>query len=276
MIPVTAGLVDVDGTRLHVESCGDGPLVLCVHGLGGGAYFFRALGQRLGTRYRTVAIDLPGSGQSPPMPVFSFETTGALVATLARREGSGGVCLVGHSMGVIVCLEAMRRAPGLAGTFVGVGGLPEPLPESRARLQARADHVRADGLRGVGEQAVAASFSARTRAERPELTALFARLFETQDAGAYADTAEALARWSAPPLPDLDGVSCLLMTGADDLYAPPGAVRRCGSSLPAGTAVHVLPDCAHFPFFEQPGAFSATIERFLEGTAFGRSVRDWS
>jgi pimeloyl-ACP methyl ester carboxylesterase len=167
-------------------------------------------------------------------------------------------------MGVIVCLEAMRRAADLAGAFIGVGGLPEPLPESRARLRARADHVRAHGLRGVGEQAVAANFSARTREERPELTALFARLFETQDARAYADTAEALAGWSAPPLPDLDGVSCLLMTGADDLYAPPGAVRGFARQLPPGTAVEIVPACAHFPFLEQAAAFAARVERHLE------------
>jgi pimeloyl-ACP methyl ester carboxylesterase len=265
MTAVSAGLVEVDGTTLHVERCGEGPLVLCVHGLGGGGYFFRALGQRLAARCCTLAIDLPGSGQSPPILSFSFEAAAALVVALVRRESPRALCLVGHSMGVIVCLEAMRRSPGLTASFVGVGGLPEPLPEPRTRLETRVDHVRTQGLRGVGEQAVAANFSARTRNDRPELTALFARLFETQDARAYADTAQALARWIAPPLPDLTGVSCFLVSGAEDRYAPPDAIAAFAHALPAGTAAEILPDCAHFPFLEQPAAFNALVERFLDG-----------
>jgi pimeloyl-ACP methyl ester carboxylesterase len=263
---MTAGVgerVEVDGTILHVERCGDGPLVLCVHGLGGGAYFFRSLGQRLAPRCRVLAIDLPGAGHSPPLPAFSFEAVARSIVALARGEGARPVCLLGHSLGVIVALEAIRQAPGLATAFVAVGGLPEPLPDARARLLARADYVRAHGLRGVGEQAVAANFAAQTRNDRPELTALFARLFETQDAGAYADMGEALAQWSAPPLPDLTGVSCFLVTGVEDGYAPPDAVAAFARALPAGTAAEILPDCAHFPFLDQPAAFNAVIERFL-------------
>jgi pimeloyl-ACP methyl ester carboxylesterase len=270
-----ADLTEVDGTVLHVERWGEGPSVLCVHGLGGGGYFFRALGNRLAPRCRTVAIDLPGSGQSPPVSAFSIESSAALLVAVARRERARPLCLVGHSLGVIVALEAMRQAPGLAAAFVAVGGLPEPLPEARARLRARVDRVRAHGLRGLGEQAVASNFSARTQQERPELTALFARLFETQDARSYADTAEALVCWSAPPLPELGGVSCMVMTGAEDRYAPPDAVRGFARQLPAGTAIEILAGSAHFPFLEQPATFVARVERHLhELPAFRLEARE--
>ncbi len=258
-----ADLIEVEGTILHVERWGDGPLLLCVHGLGGGGYFFRGLGNRLARRCRTLAIDLPGSGQSPPVAAFSIESSAALLVALARRERATRVCLLGHSLGTIVALEAIRQVPGLAAAFIAVGGVPEPLPDARARLRARIDHVRAHGLRGLGDQAVAANFSGRTQQERPEIAALFARLFETQDARSYADTAEALVRWSAPPLPDLTGVSCMVVTGAEDRYAPPDAVRTFARQLPPGTAVEIVPGCAHFPFLEQPARFTESIERLL-------------
>jgi pimeloyl-ACP methyl ester carboxylesterase len=261
---MTGDVVDLAGTRVHVECWGKGPLLLCVHGLGGGGYFFAGLGQRLASRYRTLAIDLPGSGQSPPVPAFSFESMAAVAAALAAREGDGDVCLIGHSMGAIVALEAMRQSPHLATAFIAVGGLPEPLPDSRARIAARAAHVREHGLRGIGEQAVAANFSGRTRQERPEITALFARLFETQDPQAYAEAADALAGWNARPLPDLSRVACMTVTGSEDRYAPPDAVERFARSLPDGTALETLPGCGHLPFLEDPDAFTGSVRRFLE------------
>ena len=44
---------------MNVEDTGTGPAVLALHGLGGGAYFFRGLAERLQPGYRVVSVDLP-------------------------------------------------------------------------------------------------------------------------------------------------------------------------------------------------------------------------
>lgn len=255
---VTAG-----PARLYVQEWGTGPTLLCVHGLGGGGHFFSALGPALAGCCRTVAVDLPGSGLSPPLPEFSFDAVASVLVSVSRQEDWQHLCVLGHSMGTILALEAAREAPGLVRGLVLVGGLPEPLPAARTRLAGRVERVRRDGMAGLGAQAVSANFSERTQTERPELTGLFARAFEMQSAEVYIDTAEALCAWSARPLPPLADVPCLVISGAEDTYAPPDAVRAFAASLPAGTAVEVLPDCGHLPFLEQPVAFAAIVHEFL-------------
>ena len=254
---------EVDGTRLHVQEWGAGPTLLCVHGLGGGGHFFSGIGPALAGDCHTVAVDLPGSGLSPAMPPFSFDAAASILIDLARQESWQPLSVLGHSMGAIIGLEIVRQAPEMVGSLVLVGGLPEPQPAARTRIADRISEIRRAGLIGIGEQAVAANFSRRTRAERPELTGLFARLFEGQSAEGYIAAAEALCAWCAPPLPPLDTVRCLVVTGDEDLYAPPDAVRAFARTLPAGSRVDVMPDCGHLPFLEQPLAFAEIVRRFL-------------
>ena len=49
--------------RMVVEDEGDGPVVVCVHGLGGTSNSFSPLMPAL-ARHRVIRVDLPGSGRS--------------------------------------------------------------------------------------------------------------------------------------------------------------------------------------------------------------------
>jgi 3-oxoadipate enol-lactonase len=264
---------------MYVETWGDSeaPTLLCLHGLGGGTHFFGALGVSLARsgKHRVVAIDQPGSGLSPlGGATFSFDAVADLIVTLARseRERSASVqplYLLGHSMGTILALEVIRRAPDLAAALIIVGGLPEPLPGARTRIRDRVEAIRRrdlagfSRLAGIGAEVVAANFSGRSQAERPELTALFAKLFDRQDPVAYTATAEALAAWTARELPPLDRVPCLVITGEEDRYAPPDAIQSFARALPSGTRVEIMRDCGHLPFLEQPAAFASLVSSFL-------------
>lgn len=266
------GFVDVGTAQLYLEAWGaaEAPVLLCLHGLGGGTHFFGALGVHLSGQCRTVAVDLPGSGLSPrlgagPLSAFSFDAMADLLVSLARAEHvrAPAVCLLGHSMGAILALEMIRRAPKLALALIVVGGLPEALPQARRRLHDRIAAIRERGIATVSPDVVAANFSTRSQAERPELTACFAKLFAGQDADAYTDTAGALAAWTARELPPLGRVPCLAMTGEEDRYAPPDAIRAFARTLPPGTQVEIIRDCGHLPFLEQPAAFATIVSAFL-------------
>lgn len=267
--------IDAGGTRVYLDEWGaaDAPLLLCLHGLGGGTHFFAALGASLAAagQCRTIAIDQPGSGLSPLAGEFSFDAVADLVVTLTNTEHTAGqpFYLLGHSMGAILALEVVRRAPDLAAALIVVGGLPEPLPGARTRIRGRVESIRqrgAAGLAGMGPDVVAANFSRRTQADRPELTALFAKLFARQDPAAYASTADALAAWTARELPPLDDMPCLVITGEEDRYAPPGAIHDFARALPPPprTRVEIMPDCGHLPFLERPDAFAAIVSSFLK------------
>jgi 3-oxoadipate enol-lactonase len=261
-MPGVTTIEEAAGARVHVRRGGAGPTLLCLHGLGGGVHFFETLGRSLSDRYATLALDLPGSGLSSQPASLTFEHLADVVAAIGSRHSP--LALVGHSMGTIIGLEALRRDPALARGFVAVGGIPEPQASSRDRIAARADRIAATGLEGLGEEVAAANLSERTIRQAPGLAALFGRTFEQQSPEGYVATARALASWTAPPLPPLGGVSCLLVAGEDDRYAPPDAMRAFQATLPPGTALELIPGCAHLPFLERPAEFSALIRTFLD------------
>jgi 3-oxoadipate enol-lactonase len=118
-------------------------------------------------------------------------------------------------------------------------------------------------MTGLGESVAAANVSSQTRATRPGVLALVSRVFEEQPQDGYVLTARALMTWRARPLPPLDGIACLAITGEEDRYAPPEDVRALAASLPGAAAVAVLPGCGHLPFLEDPQAFSQVVDQFL-------------
>ncbi len=254
------GFIEVAGRRVFVEEWGSGPPLLCLHGLGGGTHFFSELGPLLSARHRTIAFDFPGAGQSPSTLPISFEAFAEIVVALAASLNVSDPTLLGHSMGTIIGLEAIRVSPRLTSRFIAVGGVPEPPDSARARISARIATIRSNGISGLGKDAVAGNVSARTNATRPDITARLAEHFDRQSGDGYVAIAEALAGWTARPLPPLDGVKCLAITGEEDRYAPPEAVRKFAEQLPQGTRVEVMRDCAHLPFLEQPAEFAEIVE----------------
>ncbi len=255
------------GSRLYVEEAGTGPPLLALPGLGGGAWFFSGFARRLQSAFRVVSIDLPGTGRSRSAddlreldPARWVSDLGELVA---RRVGEP-VVLIGHSMGTILALHANDVWPEHVRGIVFVGGLPEVRPFIRDRLTGRAEAVAREGLAGWGPRASAGNFARRTLDEQPELVALFERLFELQDPATYVRLCEILLSLSArASLPGVQ-VPCLAISGAEDQYAPPDLVGEFMRSLTCPWGEVVLPACAHLPFLEDPQAFAAAVESFLE------------
>jgi pimeloyl-ACP methyl ester carboxylesterase len=264
MTAPSRGFIEVAGRRVFIEEWGSGPALLCLHGLGGGTHFFSEVGPLLSARHRTIAFDFPGAGQSPSTLPISFEVFAEIVVALAASLNVSDPTLLGHSMGTIIGLEAIRVSPRLTSRFIAVGGVPEPPESARARISARIAAIRSNGIGGLGKDAVAGNVSARTNTERPDVTAWLAEHFDRQSGDGYVAIAEALAGWKALPLPPLDGVKCLAITGEEDRYAPPDAVRKFAGQLPPGTRLEVMRDCGHLPFLEQPAAFADLVEQFVD------------
>lgn len=251
--------------RIAVERWGNaGPALLCLHGLGGSTAFFEALGPALSHRARVVAFDFPGSGRSATPRDISFDALASAAVDVAR-EIDPPLYLLGHSMGTIVALEAVRLAPALASGVLAVGGLRQARADASERIAARIALIEERGMAGLGGSVAAANVSARTRAERPGVVARVSSIFEAQPQGGYLATARALVAWKARPLPALDAVRCLAITGAEDRYAPPEDVRMFAADLPGSPDAVIVPGCGHLPFLEDPHAFGQIVDRFLAG-----------
>jgi 3-oxoadipate enol-lactonase len=263
------------GDRLYLDEygvsdpgSGGGPALVCLHGLGGGGYFFAGLGQaqrqsRAARGRHVLCPDLPGSGFSPrgDRPV-TFDRLADAVVQLIERKSTGPVALLGHSMGTIIALRIYARIPDRIGSLLFVGGLPAPLPEARDRLRDRAALARAARMPAVAPTIVPVVFAGRSLDAIPDKVAMFQRLLAHSDPEGYAQTALALADATAVDVAPRVRVPCLCVTGTEDRYAPPGAARAFADSIP-GATYRELPGCGHMPFFEEPEAFSGCLEGFL-------------
>jgi pimeloyl-ACP methyl ester carboxylesterase len=85
---------------------GQGPPVLLVHGSAASRRFWRALVERLAPRYRVIAPDLPGYGESA-WHAGARATDLDVVSAFARAVGEP-LHLVGHSYGGALALRAAR------------------------------------------------------------------------------------------------------------------------------------------------------------------------
>jgi pimeloyl-ACP methyl ester carboxylesterase len=110
-------------------------LVLCVHGMSGAATNWTDFMAELAADYDCKALDLPGSGYSPPPASaagYSIKALAATVIRLIETLGRGPVHLVGNSMGGAVSIRAAAMRPDLVRTLTLVSPV---LPDRRFRRE---------------------------------------------------------------------------------------------------------------------------------------------
>ncbi len=98
-------IYNVDGQPIHVHEEGPptGKLALLVHGWSSSWYAVSPLLPMLSQRFKCLAVDLPGYGESPPMSKrVVIQDYVELLATLIRELSPQPIVLIGHSMGGMI------------------------------------------------------------------------------------------------------------------------------------------------------------------------------
>jgi pimeloyl-ACP methyl ester carboxylesterase len=132
--------IETNGTRIHVQQRGSGKLALVfLHYYGGSSRTWNAVASELSNRYRIVAIDHRGWGESDaPADGYSVADLAADAEGIIKALGLQRYVLVGHSMGGKVAqLMASRRPTGLKGLVLVAPSPPTPMllsDEQRATL----------------------------------------------------------------------------------------------------------------------------------------------
>ena len=96
---------------LEYSDTGAGPAVILIHSSASGLRQWRALVERLRGRYRVIAVNLFGYGNTSPWPGMRPLTNAdqAELVAAAAALASEPVALVGHSLGGAVALEAAAQ-----------------------------------------------------------------------------------------------------------------------------------------------------------------------
>ena len=103
--------------RLSIVEAGEGPPVLAVHGLGATKGSFVPTIDALSTRFRTIALDLPGFGDSSKPIGAAYDARFFATACIDLLDALelDRVHLIGNSLGGRVALEIALRHPDRVG-----------------------------------------------------------------------------------------------------------------------------------------------------------------
>jgi pimeloyl-ACP methyl ester carboxylesterase len=260
--------------RLSTLEAGTGPPVLAIHGLGGTKGSFVLTVAALADRFRVVAVDLPGFGDSDK-PIGAAYDPGffadAMIDLLDALE-LDRADIIGNSLGGRVALEVALRSPERVGR---VALLAPSLAWRRPRRWAPALRlVRPElGLVQLAPRALVQAVVHRLIPGADEgWTAAgvdeFLRAYQTP-AGRAAFYAAARHIYLEAPHGD-DGFwprlrdlqpDVLFIWGRHDTLVPIAFARHVAEALPH--ARHVELDCGHVPQMERPQQTHKAVAAFL-------------
>ncbi|HTF55868.1 MAG TPA: alpha/beta fold hydrolase [Planctomycetota bacterium] len=246
------------------------PLLL-VPGWGGGASNWRRVWPSLVTRYRCIAPDLPGWGDSekPDVP-YTFEWYADWLAALLDSRSASPAFVAGHSMGATLALVFALRHPGRVTRLA----LLNPIIRGSDGLRKGARFLSAPGIRRV-----VYPFT-RSRAFLRFLSRHFTNaeqgLEETDLLLVGRGSFASMTRWlNAAKAVDLTGslrsvTAPTLVVGSDaDREIPPVQTALAGG-IP-GARVVTLKGCGHVSLLERPAEVaSLLVDHFGPGALRGR------
>jgi pimeloyl-ACP methyl ester carboxylesterase len=249
------------------ESVGGGRPILLVHGNSSSSRIWqKQLQGSLGGKYRLIAIDLPGHGDSSPPPEpqndYSGDGYAACIAAVARELALKDTIVVGWSLGGHAVLNTVASLPMAAGLMIfgtpplgkgpdglsGFKGLSptafNPAP-SDAEIEAWIASMFAPGYAPI-PSFVTADFRKTDGAARGCLGANAMQ-------GRFADEVEIVRKLQLP---------LAIVHGAEEQIVDLAYLQRLVAPTLWRDQVQVIPGAGHAPQWEQALAFDGILDAF--------------
>ncbi len=278
--PLPMRHVTIDGVDVaYVDSGGHKPPVVLIHGLSSYHSFWEYQIPHLAERYRVLAIDLPGYGQSgrPDAP-YTPPWFASIVSGWMDAVGVPRAPIVAHSMGAQISLTLALQEPEKIEALVLSG------PAGFERFtKGEADAMKSFWTESralyTNETQLRATFTGIVF-NRPDagVERLLEERVRMRDTAAFKGTSVAVARSIAGMVdfPVADrlgeiGIPTLIVYGTDDRMIPNplfhgGRTRAIADfavrSMPNAQLV-MLPGAGHTGHHDDPDGFHAAIDPFL-------------
>ncbi|MFI5895025.1 alpha/beta fold hydrolase [Actinoplanes sp. NPDC051513] len=242
------------------------PLVL-LHGIGSCRQAWDPVVDDLAARFDVLAVDLPGFGESPPLPAEVEPSPAAIASAVAAFLDAQGVVtphVAGNSLGGWVALELAALRPLRSLALLSPAGLWHGRTPLYNRISLRttrwlAKHFTAPACRLVRYRAGRVLLLGQTHGQPSRISAAYARMAvrAMADAPGFDATmtaSEPRCYRAGPPIE----APVTVAFGSRDRLLLPSQSRHLGE-LPRETRLARLPGCGHVPMADDPGAVAALI-----------------
>lgn len=247
----------LDGKELSYLSAGEGPPLVLLHTIGGSAAEYTRIAPYLSSRFRVVALDLPGHGKSyqldefDPLPNIAETIVGVLDKLEIDRAN-----IVGNSMSGTNAIEAAILYPERVKKIALISGTgpwaEQPgLPKRQNLPTHTSENKEINWFR--------AQFSNLARADEPGF-------FEWWVASRSSADDEMIRAWRRRPLLTRPLSDChvplLLVIGENDPQHPRSWAEAWLRLVPRGQ-LHLIPGVRHFLNLEAPQLLAVALANFF-------------
>jgi pimeloyl-ACP methyl ester carboxylesterase len=269
--------LDLHGERVAYLDEGRGEVILLLHGMAGSSQTWRSVMRPLSRKYRVVAPDLLGHGNSAkPRSDYSLGAFAVFLRDLLDELGVVQATIVGHSLGGGVAMQFVYQHPDYCQRLIliGSGGLGPDVGWTLRLLSAPGAElimpiIAPPPVLSVGEKV--RSWFAKMGVESPrgaEMWSAYSSFGDAETRRAFLRTLRSVIDYRGQAVSALNrlhvraDMPTMAIWGDSDAVIPVDHAYAAQETRP-DVRLEVLPGVGHFPQVECPMAVVDLIEDFI-------------
>ena len=266
----------IAGQRIAIhESSGIGPAALLIHGNSSSSRSFtKQLSGELGKKFRLVAVDLPGHGESDDASdaelTYSIPGFAQTIVEVVQQCSLADAVLVGWSLGGHIALEASQNLPDLAGMLIfGTPPMTFPANMNEAFLPDPAMDILFKDQLSEAEVGIRGAGWFRSGTDQKSLPEVLLADIRRSDGGfrtrlqdsfvspGFADEVELVKHLDVP---------LAILHGSDERVINGSYIGSLDVPTLWRGEVQIIEDAGHIPQWEKPEVFNKLLGDFLQET----------
>ncbi len=255
-----------NGSAYEMFGPTDAPCVVLIHGLGLNRACWQWTEPALSDRYRVLAYDLFGHGDSidppetPSLSLFSRQLQGVMDHCEIPQAA-----IVGFSLGGMIARRFAQDTPDRSRALGILHSPHKRTSQAQAAILARVDQAREHGPGATVEAALERWFTDGFRTANPDVMDTVRSWVMANRKDVYHTVYRVLAEGVYEIVAPSPPITCptLVITGDEDYGNGPEMTHAIAAEIDGSEAL-ILPGLRHMALAEDPAALNTPLRRFLD------------
>jgi pimeloyl-ACP methyl ester carboxylesterase len=276
---MTNRMITLHGDRVAYRDEGAGEVLLLIHGMGGSSSSWREVIPQLSTKYRVLAPDLLGHGQSDkPRGDYSLGAFAVWLRDFLDALGIPQATLIGHSLGGGIAMQFAHQHRDYCQRLVLIssGGLGNDVGRLLRMLSLPGAELVLPLI--ASRPAVKAGNALRAWRSSDDEVGRFSETWRAHSSLSNRESRQAFLRTLRSVVDHRGQAVCalnrlhfnadlptLIISGDKDRVIPVAHAQAAHAALP-NSRLHIIPDVWHHPQVERPTTVTTLIDDFIAST----------